>query len=659
VTVHEESPAEVFEIVGVMPAAFFFPRGAAYWTPAAPRLASMARHQVQQMAENFDRLGVFYGLGRLRPAATLSGTRAEAALFVRAEGEAFKVDLTDLQLVVTPIVDHIFGRARPALVVLMGAVLTVLLIACVNVAGLLFARGASRTREIAVRAALGAGRGVLIRQLLMESAVVALSGAIVGVSAAALALDTLIALSPADIPRLDTTALDSRVLLFAVVIAAATTLVVGLAPARRLSRPSLVDDLKGSATGIAGRSGRAGMGRALVALQVAATVVLLVAAGLCVRSFERLADLDLGFDPRNVLTFRIGGLDETRYTDRAQRSAVVEQLLSRFERAPHVIAAGAVLERPFEHGPIGWDTGLLLEGQPDTPQSWSRNPMLNWEAVTSEYFRSMGIRLVRGRIFNRTDNESSPRVVIVSEALAARVWPGQDPIGKRLRDSFGPKESEHQPPRWQTVVGVVATARYREIESPRLDLYLPHRQSSSDVQHFVVRTAIDPLAVASTVGAEIAAFDTALSMSGVTTMEAIVGRTRGPWRFNMLVFGMFGAVALTLAAMGLFGLVAHGVNRRTREIGVRMALGAERRSVVRLMVRQHGLEPTAVGLIVGLFASVFATRVLAGLLFGISPTDPATFAGVFALLVVAAALASYLSARRAASVDPLVVLRNE
>ena len=659
VRVREEAPAEVFEIVGVMPSEFFFPRGAEYWTPAAPRLASIARHQPKQMVEMFDGLGVFYGLGRLTTSATVGSTRAEAALFIKAQGEQFKVDLSGVRIAVTPILDHIFGQARRALLVLLGAVLAILLIACINVAGLLFARGTSRMREMAVRAALGAGRRVLVRQLLTESAVVAAAGTIIGVSVAALALDALIALSPADIPRLDTTTLDSRVLLFAVVIAAATTLVVGLAPARHLSRPSLVDDLKGSVTGMAGRSGRTRMGRVLAALQVAATLMLLMAAGLCMRSFDRLADLDLGFDSSHVLTFSIGGLDEIRYPARAQRYAAVEALLARIERAPHVVAAGAIFQRPFEHGPIGMDSGFLLEGQPDTPQSWSRNPMLNWEAVTAGYFGSMGIRLVRGRMFNQSDTEDSPPVIIVSERLAAAVWPGQDPLGKRLRDSFSSAEQDPKAPRWQTVVGVVATARYREIESPRLDLYLPLRQSPSDVQHFTVRATIDPLEVAPTVGAEIAGFDKALTMSGVTTMEAIVRRTRGPWRFTMLVFSVFGAVAVMLSAMGLFGLVAYGVNQRTREISVRMALGAERRSVVRLMVSQHGLEPAVAGLMVGLIASLFATRLLSGLLFGISPTDPATFAGVFALLAVVAVLASYVPARRAASVDPLAALRNE
>ncbi len=308
----------------------------------------------------------------------------------------------------------------------MGAVVVMLLVACVNVAGLLFARGASRVREMAIRASLGAGRLVLMRQMMAESAWVALAAMIAGVGIAALTLDTLVALSPADIPRLDAaTALDGRVLLFAVTIAVTTTLLVGLAPAAHLSRPSLADELKKGAAGVAHSSEHARTRRWLITVELAATVVLVAAAGLCMTSFARLARLDLGFDPANVLTFHVDRL-ETMYPSRSQRHDAIEQLLSRFERLPHVAGAGAVFQRPFEHGPIGVDSNFQLEGQVESPESRARNPMLNYESVTSGYFRSMGIRLVRGRDFDARDNENSPPVVIVSEALAARGWPGDD-----------------------------------------------------------------------------------------------------------------------------------------------------------------------------------------------------------------------------------------
>lgn len=657
VLVREEATATPFEIVGVMPAEFFYPRGAQYWTPAAPRLAATARHRKEPMDQWFDRIGVFYGVGRLAAGATPATTRAETVLLLKAVSDELKIDLAGMgiQVVVTPLLTQIFGQARHALLVLMGAVTLVLLIACSNVAGLLFARGASRSREMAVRAALGASRRDLMRQLLMESAVLVACGTVIGVSAAALSLRTIVALSPADIPRLDAAVLDKGVLLLSVLAAAVTTLVVGLAPAAHVSRTSLVSDLKGAGTGVVARGARGRTRRVLIGSQVAGTLVLLMAAGLCVQSFVRLAGLDLGFDPVNVLTFGVTGLDETRYPLPAQRDDAVARLLSRFERQPQVIAAAAVSQRPFEHGPVGSDSGVLLEGQPDTPEAWSRNPTLNWEAVTPGYFRAMGIRLLRGRTFEETDTENAPRVVIVSEAMAARVWPGKDPLGMRLRANAS-EGLGNNAPAWDTVVGVVATARYREIESPRLDLYVPFRQTFNDVHHFTLRTRTRPLALAPTVAAEIASLDKGLAMSGVTTMEQVVRRTRGPWRFNMLVFGAFGAVALMLAAVGLFALVGYEVNQRTREIGVRMALGAAPGDIVRLMLAQ-GAGPAAVGILAGLFAAVGLTRLLSGILFGITPTDPVTFAQVIALLVVVVVLATYLPARRAASVDPQVVLR--
>ena len=654
VMVREEAPAEPFEIVGVMPEEFFFPRGAQYWTPAAPRLARIARARGEPAAPLFEGLGVFYGLARLTPGATLSTTRLESALYFKTISGELKTDLTDSHLILIPILEHIFGPARYALIALMAAVIVVLFIACFNVAGLLVARGAARTREFAVRAALGASRQVLVRQLLVESALIALSSAAIGVAVAALTLNTLVALSPADIPRLDATALDGRVLIFAIAIAVVTTLVVGLAPAIHLSRTSLVDAFKGAETGVTSRSGRVRTRRALLTGQIAATLVLLVAAGLCVQSFTRLARLDLGFDPVNVLTFSIGGL-ETRYPPPSQRHEAIEQLLARLRRMPHVRAAGAVFQRPFEHGAIGMDTGLLLEGQADRPESWRRNPVVNWESVTSEYFGSMRIRLLQGRLFDERDTETSPLVAIASEAMAARLWPGEVAIGKRFRTVVS-EETANKRPRWHTVVGVVATARYREIDNPRFDLYVPLRQAESDVQHFTVRTSVDPLAVAPSIAAEIATFDKTLTMGSVTTMGDIVGRTRGPWRFNMLLFSLFGGVALALAAVGLFGLVAYEVTQRSREIGVRMALGAEQGHVVRLMVSQ-GAKPVAIGLVIGIFASLLVTRLLSALLFEISSTDPVTFAGVIVLLLAVTLLASYLPARRAASVDPQVVLR--
>jgi putative ABC transport system permease protein len=638
------------EVVGVMPPEFFFPRGAQYWTPAAAELGRIAAVAGNPLQPLLDTVGVFYGVGRLKAGANRASLRDEAALFWIAEAEKHRIDLSTHRIEFTPLLDHVFGRARAALTLLMGAVVVVLLIACGNVAGLLFARGAAGTREMAVRAALGASRGALVRQLLIESALIAAVGSTTGMLAATLALDWLVRLSPADIPRLDSAAIDGPVLAFAIACALATTLAVGLAPALRLSRPSLVDDIKGGVTGVAARGGSVLTRRWLIGLQVAGTLVLLVAAGLCLRSFARLNQEDLGFSPRNVLTFSVGGLGKEGYPAREARLDALEQLLARLERLPQVTRAAAILQRPFEHGPIGMDTAVRLEGQPEAPTGREGNPVLNWEWITDGYFEAMRIPLVRGRPFDARDTRAAPGVAIVSAATAARLWPGQEAIGKRLQLSASEGKQ------WLTVVGVVGSARYREIESPRFDVYVPHRQADTDWQHFMVRTTVDPLKVAPSIAAEVSSFDKRLSAEGITTMDAIVRRTQGPWRFNVLVFGLFGGVSLALAAVGLFALVAWDVAQRSREIGLRMALGAARGDVVRLMIWQ-GAKPAALGIIGGLAAALLVTRALSPFLFGTTPTDPATFAGVVVLFAGVIVLASYLPARRAAAIDPQVVLK--
>jgi putative ABC transport system permease protein len=645
----QQSPVMV-QIVGVMPPDFFLPRGAQYWTPAAVELSGIAAQSGDSLQKLMEGVGVFYGVGRLKRGATLGQAREEGARFLKAEGEKYAIDLSTQRVQLTPLLDHVFGRARYALTLLMAAVVMVLLIACGNVAGLVLARGAARAREMAVRAALGASRGALVRQLLIESGLIAAAGSSAGLLAATIVLGTLVGLSPADIPRLDSASIDAPVLLFAIACAVLTTLVVGVAPALRLSHPSVMDDIKGGATGIASRSSGAPARRWLMGLQVAGTLVLLVAAGLCLRSFVRLNGQDLGFDPRNVLTFRVGGLDKERYPARDARRRAIEELVARFERVPQVTRAAAILLRPFEFGPIGMDTGVLLEGQADTAASVNRNPALNWEWITPGYFEAMRIGLVRGRIFDARDSSTAPLVAIVSASTAARLWPGQDAIGRRLHLSLSQKGE------WHTVVGVVASARYREIESPRFDLYVPLRQTDSDDHHFMVRTSVDPLAAAPSIAREIASFDSGLTADGITSMAAIVRRTQGPWRFNVLVFGVFAVVALALAAVGLFALVAFDVAQRTREIGLRIALGAARADVVWLMIWQ-GAKPSAVGMMAGVAAALALTRVWARFLFEITPSDPVTFAGVLIVCAVVILLASYLPARRAAGIDPQVVLR--
>ena len=483
------------EIVGVMPPEFFFPRGAEYWTPAGPDLARFARARNEPVEPSYDGLNVFFGIARLDDGTSMRLARDQTGPVVRALGEEYKFDASHMTIGMTPLADHIFGPARRGLMVLMGAVVVVLLVACVNVAGLLLARGATRVRETAVRTALGASRLALIRPLFVEASVLAIAGAVLGVSVAAMTLDALVALSPADIPRLDAVALDGTVLAFALALDR------GDHPRPRsrarvsLHDHSVADSLRGTSTGIATRSGSVRSRGVLVALQAGATVVLLIAAGLCVESFARLNRLDLGFDPTNVLTFSVEGLSNERYPTKAQRDDAVDAVLARMQQTPGVVAAGAVYLRPFEHRSIGMDSWFVIEGQPTTPEAFNANPMVNWESATPDYFRSMGIPLLRGRTFAETDTATSPSVVIVSEVMAARMWPGEDAIGKRLRL----QRRFRNPHRRRRMVDGRRGRGDRAVSPDRdargsISTFRTSKRNSN-VRHYMVRSRIDPVAL--------------------------------------------------------------------------------------------------------------------------------------------------------------------
>lgn len=648
----ESSIEESFEVVGVMPPEFFFPRGAEYWAPAGRRMAQFARNLDQAPDELLEGLNVFHGVARLRDGVSDREAHVEHDLRVPDFAVKHTIDRAHLTFVTTPLVEHVFGPARTVLAVLMGAVGAVLLVACTNVAGLLLVRRAARQRELAVREALGATRSALIQQAIVENATLVAAATFLGIAFAAVAVRLVVAVVPMDVPRLGDVAIDQRVLLFSVIVAGLAIAFMGVISSRQANRGQVYG--RSRTHGIGDGRSRA-LGAGLVGIQVAVATVLLTAAALCVQSFAHVIRLDLGFDPTNVLTFGITRLDE-RYTILDARVHAVEGVLARLEQLPGVISAGAVYQRPFEHGPIGLDMAVVLEEQADSPMSWPRNPLLNLEPATPSYFETMRIPLLRGRAFEPTDQDGAPLVVIVSEAAAERLWPGQDPLGKLLR-SYSPQDDPDRPPYWHRVIGVVGTARYREIETPRPDVYVPLRQVPQ-VQHFVVRTSGAPLAAVPAVTAAITSFDKQLSVGGVTTMARIVRRVRGPWESSALTFSLFSAAALGLTALGLFGLVAHTVQQRRREIAVRIALGAASASVVRQTVAR-GLWPALTGLVVGVVVSYSTSHTLSSLLFQVQPTDPATFVVISLTLLLASIAASYVPARRAALVDPIVVLKDE
>ena len=642
-TVGEGKNAKPFEIIGVMPDDFRIPAGAEVWIAIGPELAGA------------DNVRAMYAVARLEPRASVENAVAELSTIARREemkaGRANSV----MAVVATPLLQHLLGPARPALLAIGGAAAMLLLIGCANAAGLLLVHSAARRNEVAVRLALGARRWQIARQLLCESLLLSLLAGAIGVAVAYVSFDAIVALAPIDVPRLEQAAIDVRALMFALAVSLGTAAMVGLLPAWQHSGVNVLSGLQHrSRTGTASpTSARAR--KALVAAQIAAAVVLLTGAGLFTRSFVALLQLDLGFEPDGVLTFHISAPDAMRDT-REKEWALVDAVIDRARQVPDVVAAGAVYERPFAHGPIGMDSNVIVEGQPLSAESVSRNPILNWEAATPDYFRAMDIRLVLGRLFTEMDTEKAPPVVIVSEALARRLWSEQNPVGRRLLAHGAPGDEKQ--PGWQTVVGVVEDARYREVETPRFDLYLPYRQAPNAVKHFMLRVAGEPTAVVPQLKTAVAAIAPTVTVDGISTMNQIVGRVLAPRRFSTLVVSAFGVMAVVFAAVGLAALVAYAVTQRTREIGVRMALGAQRRDVVSLLLAE-GFWMTAGGLATGMLAAWTLRRSVASLLFSVSPDDAATFGAVALLLCGVAGLAAYIPARRAARIDPAVALRNE
>jgi putative ABC transport system permease protein len=634
-----------YTVVGVMPADFEFPRGVEIWTTpnalADGEAIEAYRRGLLRDVELF---------GRLRPGVTLEQAASElTTVIARLDAEQTAPAFVNFPPVVRSFKTLVVGDIDRALVVLFAAVGLILLIAAANVANLLLLRGETRRSELVVRAALGASRGRLVGELIAESLVVALAAAAVGLVLSQWSLQTVTTLVPDGLPRLASIRTDVAVVAFTAALAFVTAALSGAVPALAASRIDLVAQLRAGGRGASGAASARGR-RLLVAGQVALAVTVVAAAGLLGRSLQRLQSADMGLAADRLVLVELE-VPRDRFTAPERHRRFLDDVTARIGAAPGIEAVTPLNVQPFA-GATGWELPrFTAEGQ--TENQVSANPSLNFEAVYLPYFSTLGITIVRGRDFSAADREGAPRVAIVSEAVAAATWPGQDPIGKRVK--FGGVASQNP---WVTVVGVAATTRYRELAVPRPTLYIPNEQFGIAASRFAIRATATAGFVASIVNDAVRSADPAMRLVRVAPYADYLRQPLAWPRFNTLLLAVFAGAALLLSAVGLYGVMAASVRQRYAEIGVRLALGATGRDVRRLVLGE-GLRLAVGGALAGLALAWATTRVLTGMLFETEPLDPWTLTAAAVLLVAAALLATWLPARRAMRVDPIEVLRAE
>ncbi len=549
---------------------------------------------------------------------------------------------------VVPVREQFAGEIKTALLVLLGAVAFVLLIACANVANLMLARATARQKEIAIRAAMGAGRLRVARQLLTESVLLALAGGALGLLLALWGVDALVALSPPNLIGSEGVGISLPVLGFTFAVSLLTGVVFGLAPALEASRFNLNDSLKESGKSNSGSSRGRRVRNVFVVAQVALALVLLVGAGLMIRSFSRLQSVDPGFDPQGLLTMRVQ-LPGAKYKENTQRVAFFREAVERLRSLPGVRAAGVVSYLPFAS--LGARTDFAVEGRPEALPG--QEPGTDVRVTDENYFAAMNIPVLRGRTFTTQEATEDRKVVVINEAMARKYFPNEDPIGKRLIVQM---KAEPEP---TEIIGIVRDAKYDKLEGETYPMvYWTHPQLAYTTMTLVVRTAGNPTALAAAAQREIQAIDKDQPIADVRTMEAWVDESVSRARFGTMLLAVFAGVALVLAAVGIYGVMSYSVTQRTHEIGIRIALGAQTKDVLRLVVGQ-GMTLIVIGVVVGLAAAYALTRVMSSMLYSVSATDPTTFVGISALLAFIALLACYIPARRATRVDPMVALRYE
>jgi putative ABC transport system permease protein len=617
-----------------MPAEFYFPsRETEVWTPVA------IPYNPQGRGAHF--VIVF---ARMKPGVTVQQADAEMKTIAKRLEQQYPASNTGESAEVVVLHEQVVGRIRPALLTLLTAVGFVVLIACGNVANLLLVRASVRAKELAIRTALGAGRRRLVLQMLAESVVLALAGGAVGLLLAYAALGPLRTLSAGSIPRVDDIAIDGSVLAFTIAVSLLTGVAFGLAPAWQAQRANLNEVLKEGGRTSAGSGGR-WVRNSLVIVEVALSLVLLVGASLLIRSFTKLASVDLGFRAENVLSFRVA-LPRPAYPDATSRITFYESLVQRLELLPQA-AAAAVQTLPMR-GTYVLSTGFV--GRPPLPPS--QQPSINYRVVAGRYFDALRIPLLRGRAFTERDTATSPGVVIVDQAFVNAHFPGEDPLGKQLTIGNGTNRPFE-------IVGVVGDVHYDGLDAVAAPtMYVPYAQDLFGSMWLLIRTPGDPAQLAAPVRQALKELNSTLPAFSIRPLAEVVSDTTAQRRFSMLLLGLFALIALFLAAVGLYGVLSYTVSQRTQEMGVRMALGAQRGHLLRLVVGQ-GMTLAVVGVALGLAGALALARTMSALLFEVTPFDPASYVATAACLLAIAALACFVPARRATRVDPIIALRYE
>lgn len=633
---------ERYTVIGVLPQGFHIFGEYDVWVPLALDPVTEFRRQ---------RMSIVWAVARLKPGATMEQARAQVSTIAKRTEQQYPQGYQGVQVIMLPLHERLVGNLRLSLLALFGAGGFVLLIACANVANLLLGRGLARAKEIAIRAALGAGRLRLVRQFLTESILLGVLGGTTGLLLATWGMHSLAALIPSSLPGAQEVKIDHSVLVFALLLSLATGVFFGLAPALATTKVDLGSTLKDGGEPPVLRLGPFHFRKLLVIGELALTLVLLIGAGLMVRSFVRLREVNPGFRPQNVLSMAIE-LPHSRYPELARQAAFFREVLHRVQTLPGVQSAATTSQLPMAQG-MGDQALFSIEGEPPWRPEEGAQRLVSQLVVSSDYFRTMGIPLVKGNCFTDRDMQENSGKVLINESVAQRFFPGKDPLGKRLKLGF-----PEGPEPWLRIVGVVGDVRLQTLEDeagPAIYLSYPEVGDLGSAR-LVVRGAVDPRGLAIAVATEVRSVDKNQPVYDMKTMEERLEASVAPRRFKTLLLGIFATMALLLAGVGIYGVMSYSVAQRTREIGVRMALGANSSDVLRTVVGEAGVL-VVLGIALGLAGAIGLTHLLAGLLYGLRATDPTTFIALSLLLSGVALLASYFPARKAAAVDPVVALR--